>query len=501
MRCLDLVVVAALALSSVCCINGVILTDCESRETYLAPAGYAINDTDGVPMTFIFTPEPDQNLFLWYPPIVDDANKLTRMITEIPSGTNDKWATDQTTGIMTWLWKDGKPRTVDYIQYPGTFGIVPRSIEKGSDDGAAEIFLIGDRYFRAEMPISKVVGVLILTDGGAIDNRIISVPASSGMYSYNELAIIDEQFPGTIAILSTFFSNYKGIGSSPAFYGTDDSTTGWNYLIGGVTYLNYTGEDHTLPVVTETCPTILEYLADGYTTDGIVVTNTDNPTEDFYRDYDYYDHSAAGYYSVYQVVTSPSGDIEKWEVSLDDGRIYRTVSDTTPVNIDWIGYPGNVGIIPRTLLNGEAMEVVTIGKQMMRAQLVSAKLVGLMTTVVDGKTTQRALAIAPGPAMWDAVGDIDDLDTLYPGVSYILNVWYSNVGRRNTPMQNSTAFSSVFDAYAVVQAANTAYLAQSSHVDTSSNNPTTPSSSSDSVLVKPLFALVFTLFILSLYYF
>jgi len=450
--------------------------------------GYVVNLTDGQPTTFAYPSEPDLDLFHWFAPIVDEDNKLALTVVEIPAGTNDKWVVDQVTGIMTWQWKNGAPRTVDYLQYPGNFGITPRSNEKGSDDGAAEVFIIGARFLRAEIPITKIIGVIHLTEGGAIDNRIIATVPGTAMYDCcDDLSELDIEFPGISDILITFFINYKGPNAF-VYSGVDDSIEAWAYLVGGVQYLNYTGEDHKLPVLQENCTAIPSLLAKNFTesADKLSLVNTYDPSYNLYTDSDWYDHTAAGYQSVIQAVEIPSGDLNVWNVDISTGKMVRKTVDGTPYTISYLGYPGNHGIVPRTLMgDGKAMEVITIGKEALRADYVSAKLIGIMhTNETSGTTTtvrDRLIAIAPGCAMFSAVDDLPDLDATYVGVSNILSAWYSNYDApRKSAQRHTSWFGDAAEAKSAVVAANQRYINSLPSSSSAAQPSSTPATSSQS---------------------
>ena len=50
------------------------------------------------------------------------------------------------------------------------------------------------------------------------------------------------------------------------------------------------------------------------------------------------------------VVEIPAGTIEKWEVSKSDGSIIWDFLDGNPRSINYIGFVGNYGMVPRTIL-------------------------------------------------------------------------------------------------------------------------------------------------------
>jgi len=71
-----------------------------------------------------YTIRSDKNFFTDYDPLNLDGT--LNAVIEIPAGTNAKWEVDSKTGILSWEIKDGKPRMVKYLGYPGNYGMVPR---------------------------------------------------------------------------------------------------------------------------------------------------------------------------------------------------------------------------------------------------------------------------------------------------------------------------------------------------------------------------------------
>ncbi len=50
------------------------------------------------------------------------------VVIEIPAGTDAKWEVTKPDGTLAWQIKDGKPRVVQYLGYPGNYGMVPRTL-------------------------------------------------------------------------------------------------------------------------------------------------------------------------------------------------------------------------------------------------------------------------------------------------------------------------------------------------------------------------------------
>ncbi|NQY67362.1 MAG: GDP-mannose 4,6-dehydratase [Flavobacteriales bacterium] len=85
------------------------------------------------------------------------------MIVEIPSGTLQKWEVEKKNGTLVWTFKNGKRRVVNYIGYPGNYGMVPQTVlpyEDGGDGDPLDVLLLGESIERGSVVKCKVIGVL-----------------------------------------------------------------------------------------------------------------------------------------------------------------------------------------------------------------------------------------------------------------------------------------------------------------------------------------------------
>lgn len=135
-------------------------------------------------------------------------------VVEIPSGTNDKFEVSESTGQMCWEIKDGAPRVVKFLGYPGNYGMIPRTL--GGDGDSLDMVTLGRLERRGRVVRAKVIGVLHLNDGGDVDDKIIAVLPGTALYAVNDISELDDQFPGITTILSTWFESYKGPGEITA---------------------------------------------------------------------------------------------------------------------------------------------------------------------------------------------------------------------------------------------------------------------------------------------
>ena len=142
-------------------------------------------------------------------------DRTVNVVVEIPAGTTQKWEISKTDGSIKREVLKGKPRTIDYIGYPGNYGIVPMTLlpkYRGGDGDPVDVLLLGPSAERGNVVSGKVIGRLNLIDHGEIDHKLIAVLSNSPLYVVDSLAELDQKFPGISKIIETWFANYKGYG-------------------------------------------------------------------------------------------------------------------------------------------------------------------------------------------------------------------------------------------------------------------------------------------------
>ncbi len=139
-----------------------------------------------------------------------NADGTVNCVVEIPAGDDRKFETDPETGRMAWELKDGKPRVVAYLGYPGNYGAVPRT--RGGDGDPLDILTLGKMDLRGAVVPAKLIGAIRLVDGGEEDDKLIAVLPGTALYEVNDLAELDARFPGVSQIIATWLVHYKGPG-------------------------------------------------------------------------------------------------------------------------------------------------------------------------------------------------------------------------------------------------------------------------------------------------
>lgn len=131
------------------------------------------------------------------------------------------------------------------------------------------------------------------------------------------------------------------------------------------------------------------------------------------------------------VIEIPSGSREKWELDKSDGTIKLELIDSLPRIINYLGYPCNYGMIPRTLLpkeqggDGDPLDVLVLGDPIERGALVKCKVIGVLYLVDRGEQDDKLMAVELGTSFYN-LNDLTALNNNYNGILEILQLWFVN---------------------------------------------------------------------------
>lgn len=154
-----------------------------------------------------------RNFLDGYPAIV--ADRTVHAVVEIPTGYVDKWEVKSEDGLLHWDMKNGKPRRVKYLGYPCNYGMVPRTVlaeERGGDGDPLDVLVLGEAVPRGSVLEARVIGLFRMRDDGELDVKLLAVRAGTAFSDVQNLAELQEKFPGVTNIVETWFSHYKGPG-------------------------------------------------------------------------------------------------------------------------------------------------------------------------------------------------------------------------------------------------------------------------------------------------
>jgi inorganic pyrophosphatase len=142
------------------------------------------------------------------------------IVVEIPSGTNQKWEV-KNNGKMEWDKKNGKPRIVAYMCYPGNYGSIPSTQQLDGDP--LDLIALGPAFPRASIVPVRIIGVIVIKDDGEQDDKLFGVVPGTPLGDVTSLKELNERFRGALEILKIFFSYYKGPdGGGMVFEGVGD---------------------------------------------------------------------------------------------------------------------------------------------------------------------------------------------------------------------------------------------------------------------------------------
>lgn len=146
-------------------------------------------------------------------PLLKDGD--VNAVVEIPAGTINKWELDKLTGEIRWEMIDKKPRVINYIGYPGNYGMIPQTLlstEKGGDGDPLDILILGPPVERSSILKCNIIGVLYLADNGEQDDKLIAISSNSPMYGVESIDELNLNYRGVTEIVKLWFLNYKGAG-------------------------------------------------------------------------------------------------------------------------------------------------------------------------------------------------------------------------------------------------------------------------------------------------
>ncbi|MCA8985846.1 MAG: esterase-like activity of phytase family protein [Planctomycetaceae bacterium] len=154
----------------------------------------------------------DRSLYDGDPP--RNADGTVNLIVEIPAGTNAKWEVTKQ-GLMTWEVREGSPRIVQFLPYPGNYGMIPGTLlpkEQGGDGDALDMLVLGPAVPRGSVCRVHVIGMMKFLDKGEQDDKILAVMENTPFGQVRNLAELNRSFPGAAEIVKQWFESYKGPG-------------------------------------------------------------------------------------------------------------------------------------------------------------------------------------------------------------------------------------------------------------------------------------------------
>ena len=131
------------------------------------------------------------------------------------------------------------------------------------------------------------------------------------------------------------------------------------------------------------------------------------------------------------VIEIPAGTNDKWEVSKTGQSIEWKTKEGKLRVVQYLAYPANYGMIPRTLLpvesggDGDPLDAVVLGPTLERGVVVLVRPIGVLRLIDDGERDDKIVAVRTTGPLSD-VSSLRELDANYPGVTLLIETWFAN---------------------------------------------------------------------------
>lgn len=135
--------------------------------------------------------------------------------------------------------------------------------------------------------------------------------------------------------------------------------------------------------------------------------------------------------NIRMVVEIPAGTNEKWEVDKHAGTLLRDREDGKPRTVVYLPYPGNYGMVPRTLLSkskggdGDPLDVVLLAPALPRGSMIMVKPIALMYLYDRGEIDHKIVAVSADSPL-ASIDNLYALESHHPGITSILALWFAN---------------------------------------------------------------------------
>lgn len=132
------------------------------------------------------------------------------VVVEIPAGTNEKWEVSEDGSKLLWEFTGDAPRRIDYLPYPGNYGMISRTWldpAKGGDGQPLDVMVLGTMQPRGTVIKAVPIGVVRVVDRFEQDDKILAIEAGSNFKGVTDIESLDDKYPGVSEILRIWFGN------------------------------------------------------------------------------------------------------------------------------------------------------------------------------------------------------------------------------------------------------------------------------------------------------
>ncbi len=135
------------------------------------------------------------------------------VIVEMPAGTSGQYSVDKKSGLMALEQQQGDPQYLQYLPYPANYGFIPRTMlakEFGGNGNPLSAIVLGSAVPRGAVLKARPLGVLNFNEHGSVNSKIVLAAVGSPFEKIHSIKGLDDQFPGVLQILQTWFVSSSG---------------------------------------------------------------------------------------------------------------------------------------------------------------------------------------------------------------------------------------------------------------------------------------------------
>ena len=136
------------------------------------------------------------------------------------------------------------------------------------------------------------------------------------------------------------------------------------------------------------------------------------------------------------VIEIAAGTTAKYMVELKSGMIELEQKNGAPRYVQYLGYPCNYGNIPRSVLlkskggDGDAVDALVLGPSVPTGSVVRGRAIGMLSLMDTGEKDDKVVVVMENTPFF-SVRSIDELDRKFPGVTTILQTWFTSYKGRD----------------------------------------------------------------------
>lgn len=159
------------------------------------------------------------------------------------------------------------------------------------------------------------------------------------------------------------------------------------------------------------------------------------------------------------LIEIPAGSTAKWEVDHNTGHLEWEFRDSKPRNVKFLGYPGNYGFIPQTILDksdggdGDPLDIIVLGPSVKQGSIQKVRIIGAIKLLDSGEQDDKIIAI-PLESPFEKIESIGEMMVEFPGVIEIVRYWFE--GYKGSKMQ-FMGYMEQAQAQALVEKAHTSW--------------------------------------------